>query len=81
MSGNIFDKTELEPDFWVNSNISAKQVNQLQAKLGCISDCHKTFTKPDGSKIKGRGWCKAGCWLETAAKVATAVAAVIIGTK
>jgi len=30
----------------------------------CLTKCTKDFTNPDGSKIPGRGQCKAGCWWE-----------------
>ena len=54
-------------------------VIQLWVKLDL--PCQKTFTDSDGKKIKGSGWCKAGCWAKTIATVALAVAAIIKATK
>jgi len=77
MTDNLFDETGLEPDFWVdyksNSTTSSRSYSD-----SCIADCHDEFTDDEGNKIKGRGWCKAGCWAKTAAKVAAAAAAVIV---
>lgn len=44
----------------------------------CITDCYKNFTKEDGTKIKGRGSCKAGCWVDSAVEVIKAVAEAVV---
>lgn len=75
ITSNIFKETNLEPDFFVNQQ-NLKTSGVLQ-KASCIADCHKAFTDKEGNKIKGRGWCKAGCWAKTVATVALAVAGVI----
>lgn len=75
MTSNIFEETDLKPDFFINK-INLARSNVLQ-KGSCIADCHKQFTDKDGNKIKGRGWCKAGCWVDTLVKVATVVVAVV----
>ena len=79
MTGNIFEETNLPANFFVNRK-NLKQSKVLQ-KASCIATCHKTFTDSDGKKIKGSGWCKAGCWAKTIATVALAVAAIIKATK
>lgn len=39
----------------------------------CLKDCHERFTDENGDKIKGRGACKAGCWVDTVVKVVITV--------
>lgn len=48
------------------------------AHADCITQCYTDFTNPDGSKRKGRGSCKAGCWVDSAVRVIEAVAKAII---
>jgi hypothetical protein len=74
ITGNIFEETNLSPDFFVNQK-SLKESGVLQ-KSSCIASCHSTYTDKDGKKISGRGWCKAGCWAKIVAAVAASVAAV-----
>lgn len=31
----------------------------------CITECYDHFKNEDGSKVKGRGSCKLGCWVDT----------------
>lgn len=75
ITSNIFEETNLTPDFFVNKT-SLNQSKVLQ-KGSCIADCQKQFTDKDGKKIKGRGWCKAGCWADTVIKVAGIVVGII----
>jgi len=75
ISDNIFEETNLSPDFFVNKT-SLKQSGALQ-KGSCKADCHSTYTDKEGNKIKGRGWCKAGCWADTVIKVAGLVVAIV----
>ncbi|RKE00120.1 hypothetical protein [Marinifilum flexuosum] len=72
VSENIINDTSLDPNFWINIDTSPHRT-----KGSCIAECQKEFTNKDGSKKKGRGWCKAGCWAETAAKVAAVVIVVL----
>jgi hypothetical protein len=76
MTQNLIDQTELDENFWVN-NDTGNEMENLR-KLGCIASCQKEFTDDDGEKIQGRGWCKANCWIETAAKVGAVVVAVVV---
>lgn len=32
---------------------------------GCINECNERYTDADGKKIKGRGACRANCWVDT----------------
>lgn len=65
----------------VNSNVenenqlkSGQKTTNLTGKLGtCLNGCSKNFSHSDGSKKKGRGKCKANCWLDVAVTVAIAV--------
>lgn len=42
----------------------------------CIEDCKDKYTDDNGNKIKGRGACKANCWIDTAVAVLEAGAAI-----
>ena len=75
MTGNIFKETNLTIDFFANKT-NLNRSNVLQ-KGSCIATCFKEFTDKDGEKVKGRGWCKAGCWADTIVKVAATVVAII----
>lgn len=46
----------------------------------CITNCYKNFTKEDGTKIKGRGSCKAGCWVDSTVEVIKVIAEAIVKT-
>ncbi|SHJ17664.1 hypothetical protein SAMN04488096_109147 [Mesonia phycicola] len=35
----------------------------------CIEACKDKYTDEDGNKIKGRGSCKANCWVDTAIRL------------
>jgi len=74
MTNNIFEKTALTHDFWMEYDNSTNSANGRVAGIGsCLKDCN-TMDKGDG-----RGWCKAGCWAELAlqaAMVAVAIAAL-----
>lgn len=35
----------------------------------CVEACNDYYTNPDGSKKKGRGMCKFGCWANTVGEV------------
>lgn len=73
ISSNIFTETNLTADFFTNKT-SSKEIAALQ-KSSCIASCHSTYTDKDGKKIKGRGWCKAGCWAKIVIAAVGAAAA------
>lgn len=35
----------------------------------CINGCNERYTDADGNKIKGRGACRANCWVDTIIEV------------
>lgn len=39
----------------------------------CIEMCKDKYTDSDGNKIKGRGACKANCWVDTGVKILEAL--------
>lgn len=76
LSSNIFQETTMDPNFWVENDNSPYRL-----KASCIASCHDEYTNDDGSKVKSRGACKAGCWVKTAAAVITAAASFVAATK
>ena len=42
----------------------------------CIEMCKDKYTDSDGNKIKGRGACKANCWVDTIVEVLKSIAQV-----
>lgn len=68
---NIFDQTELTPTFWTDGVSKQDNAGGRIASIGeCLSGCQ------DIPKGEGRGWCKAGCWVELAAAVAIVIIAI-----
>jgi len=68
---NIFDQTELTPTFWTDGVSKQNNAGGRIASIGeCLAGCQEI---PKG---EGRGWCKAGCWIELAAAVAIVIIAV-----
>lgn len=47
------------------------------AHADCITQCYSDFTNPDGSKKKGRGSCKAGCWVDSVVRIIETIVGVI----
>lgn len=43
---------------------------------GCIEWCKGKYTDEEGNKKRGRGACKANCWVSTAVRVLEAVAVI-----
>lgn len=41
----------------------------------CIHSCNEIFTDADGNKKKGRGACKANCWVDTVIRLIEAIVA------
>jgi hypothetical protein len=67
---NIFDQTELTPTFWADGVAKQNNAGRIAGIGECLSGCQ------DIPKGEGRGWCKAGCWVELAATVAIVIIAV-----
>ena len=71
MTSNIFEETNLTPDFWVTQGDEAA----LKSAMGigsCLKNC-----KEGHEKGEGRGWCRTDCWAELAVKIATVVVAIV----
>lgn len=75
MTSNVFLDTGLTPQFM--SNYFGLQPRSAS----CIAHCQEIHTDENGNKIGERGWCKAGCWVETVVKAVTATAAVLVAVK
>jgi hypothetical protein len=68
---NIFDQTDLTPTFWTDGVSKQSNAGGRIASIGeCLSGCQ------DIPRGEGRGWCKAGCWVELAATVAIVIIAI-----
>ena len=68
MTENLLSETNLTADFW----ISGTDATNGRRGIGtCLKNCKGM------EKGEGKGWCKAGCWIELAAKVAGVIAAII----
>lgn len=77
LSQNILNGTDLDSNFLAVSNFQVT-ADEHDHKT-CIEDCIKKYTDPiTGEKIRGRGWCKAGCWGKTVIQVAEAVVTLIL---
>lgn len=71
MTRNIFDQTELTPTFWTDALSKADYTGGRVEGIGsCLKDCQSL------AQGEGRGWCKAGCWVELAAVVAVVIIAL-----
>ena len=71
LTDNIINALGPDHEYWSELH---SQDNQRLLQSSCIASCHTAYTDSDGNKIKGRGWCKAGCW----ASIGIAAAAVIV---
>ena len=61
---NLLDRTDLNTDMLQPIYYSTAEEQHIHQE--CIDKCNKDFTDPiTGKKIRGRGWCKAGCWGKT----------------
>jgi hypothetical protein len=66
MTKNVFDKTGLTPNFWVDGlKKSSNSGGRISNIGGCLDSCENLDS--------GRFWCKAGCWIELAAVVAAVI--------
>ena len=71
MTENLLTETGLSADYWVEK-LNASSNGRIARTQGCFAKC-----KPM-KKGKGKGTCKAECWLDIAVKVATVVAVVAV---
>lgn len=77
-SENVIKNMPLTTDYFViNQNKLSEDSNEGQSLSECIENCNKKFTNIDGTKIKGRGKCKAGCWFGAADVILPAVMTLI----
>ena len=76
MTNNIFGETPLTPNFWIINDLETNTSEARISGSSCIAGCQTAFTI-DGEKQKGRGACKALCWLEVVIAVAAVVVAAI----
>lgn len=68
---NLITESVMTQDFMMS------YISSNARSSSCIADCHAQFVK-DGNKTKGYGGCKFGCWMETAAKVLSAAAPILV---
>ncbi len=73
ISNNIFDKSNLQPDFLLQyyKELSSQKNSNFKSTLGIDSCLHSC------QSVKHPGWCKAGCWAELVIKAAAVVIAAI----
>ncbi len=77
-SENIIKNMPLKTDHFVtNQNKLSEDSSEGKSLSECIEDCNKKYTNPDGTKIKGRGKCKAGCWFGAADVILPAVMTLV----
>jgi len=70
ISSNLIEESGLSTDFW--SDYYKKTSNGRVASSSCTADCQKQYTDENGNKIKGRGGCKAECWVKAVAPIVAA---------
>ena len=68
-------KEEIESTFIteLNNNKDENGGPKLSEHAACIQWCVKEYTDENGNKIKGRGACKANCWVDTAVRILEAL--------
>ena len=68
-------KEEIESTFIteLNNNKDENGGPKLSEHAACIQWCVKVYTDENGNKIKGRGACKANCWVDTAVRILEAL--------
>lgn len=70
-AGNI-TKEELQSE--INNVVNGDpEEPKLSPHASCIQWCNQQYTDENGEKIKGRGGCKAGCWVDTAVRIIEAL--------
>ncbi|WOC40111.1 hypothetical protein [Polaribacter sp. HL-MS24] len=65
----IYSDIHINPD-GTSKSLHSKNYEKAGGISECKSDCHKRYTDGDGKKIKGRGWCKFGCYVDAVVEVA-----------
>ena len=66
MTNNIFQQTDLTPDFWIDydNNMETEDGRVANETADCLKGCN------DYNRGGGRGACKFGCWATLAIQVA-----------
>ena len=72
---NILNTAMLTPDFWQQALNQPHSNARSYGSQGCFASCRGM------KKGKGRGTCKALCWLQIIKDVATALATIITRSK
>ncbi|WP_298144947.1 hypothetical protein [Flavobacterium sp.] len=72
-SKNILQIGGFKNDYFIRNPQLFQQAVSRESHSQCIDRCNKDYTGPNGEKLPGRGWCKAGCWLNTTIRIAVAV--------
>jgi hypothetical protein len=65
----IYSNIDINPD-GSSKNLYSKSYRKAGGFSECKSVCNKRYTDEDGKKIKGRGWCKFGCYIDAVVEVA-----------
>ncbi len=80
MSSNYFNITEVsqvEVEEGIVSNFNGdgeeNQNDGMSPHASCIEACKDKYTDDDGNKIRGRGACKANCWVDTTIRTLDAI--------
>ncbi|AWA29106.1 hypothetical protein HYN48_02835 [Flavobacterium magnum] len=77
-SDNMIRNTTVTTNYFVvNANKLSDDTAEGKSLSDCLTECKKTFTNPDGTKIKGRGKCKADCWFNASEKILPAIITLI----
>ncbi|WP_334058377.1 hypothetical protein [Polaribacter sp. P097] len=84
-SNNLYEDlniTREELDQFIQKEIYGNFDNKTSKKgddgppdnhTGCIEWCKDKYTDKEGDKIKGRGACKANCWVDTVIRAVDAI--------
>ncbi len=75
-TSNILSVANIRPDYIVSSSKTSDEAEQNQHSK-CIAACNANFTNPDGTKMPGRGACKANCWIDTTVRILEAAATIV----
>ncbi len=77
-SENILTAGGIRNDFFVvNAAALEGEAGTGGTLSSCLKQCNIDFTRPDGTKIPGRGQCKAGCWLDATIRILPLVLTLI----
>jgi|GEM_PF-1668691 len=76
ISQEEFDQLLIENGLIVAKNDGDKDLPP-ENHAGCIEWCKQEYTDENGDKIRGRGECKSGCWIQTAVRVLEAAAKIV----